>query len=128
MSKVKSKDYVVVSDDEETKFRDSLREHGASYADTFEIEEYEKEATVFLKDILGLDYNECFISDESSLYDFTGAGDFKLPDEFEREDWERQVQEKIYLRFGIRVVRNIPIILLCKMIRKTASIVGSGLN
>ena len=127
MAKPKPK-YVAVSEEETERIQTALKEKGVSFGDTFEIEGFERECVLFMKEILGLDYYDCLITDESMLSDFFGCGDYDLPEEYEREEWEAKVKEKIYLRFGIRVVRNVTLLLLCQMIRKTARLVGSGLN
>ena len=41
-----------------------------TYAETFEIESYEDIAREFLKTMFDVEYDECFISDESTLNDF----------------------------------------------------------
>ena len=42
------------------------------FAATEQIESYERIAREFLSSILDMDYDDCFISDESSLWDFHG--------------------------------------------------------
>ena len=61
------------------------------FAATYRIEEHPDLARDFFRRILNLDYDECFISNESSLWDFHGQ---------ENND---QLNEKILLTYGVDV-------------------------
>ncbi|MGZ5283783.1 MAG: hypothetical protein ACXWEY_16020 [Bacteroidia bacterium] len=54
------------------------------YASTVEIEKYENVAVDFFNRIIEIDYDSCFISDESSLYDFG----------FEKEEAFRKIKSE----------------------------------
>ena len=49
--------------------RPGTKQH-IEFAPTIEIERYEQIATDFFEKILDMDYHQCFVSDESSLWDF----------------------------------------------------------
>lgn len=61
------------------------------FASTSRVEVHHRLATDFLKRVLGLDISECFISDESSLWDFHGEDDNTL------------LYNKIALLYGVDV-------------------------
>lgn len=69
-------------------------------ADTDEIECYSELSEEFLQDILDLDLDECFISDESQLADFSGCG---TPDDSDVDDWDTYILDKIDNHYGVRV-------------------------
>jgi len=52
------------------------------YESSFEIEDYEEIAREFLAEIFDIDYDECFISDKSSLWDFAGCC---VPADYDRD-------------------------------------------
>ena len=61
------------------------------FAATYRIEEHPDLARDFFRRILNLNYDECFISNESSLWDFHGA------------DNNEHLNEKILLTYGVDV-------------------------
>lgn len=63
----------------EAKIKKAASEGKITYAGSNEIEDYEDIALEFLMTIFDVDYDECFISDESSLSDFAGCC---VPDEY----------------------------------------------
>ncbi len=84
------------------------------FADQFQIVAFEEIAIAFLQDILGMNYFEMLVTDESSLSDFVGCGedcsDFPhelasplLPRNEEYELWSKWVCRKISDRYGIEV-------------------------
>lgn len=84
------------------------------FADQFQIEAFEGIAIVFFQDILGMNYFEMLVTDESALSDFAGCGeecsDFpqelenpSLPRNEEYELWSKWVCRKILDPYGIGV-------------------------
>jgi hypothetical protein len=61
------------------------------FASTANIDNYEEVAAQFLRQILSMDYKNCWISDESSLWDFHG------------EETNDHLHRKIYEIYGINV-------------------------
>jgi len=55
----------------EERVRHAAKVGHITFASTDEIEDHEKVATEFLKKIFKLNYDECFVSDESTLSDFS---------------------------------------------------------
>jgi hypothetical protein len=76
-----------LSNEEATeKIRKAAAEGKITYAEVYEIENYEDIAREFLKTMFDINYDECFISDESSLSDFATCC---IPDEVDNSsmDW-----------------------------------------
>jgi hypothetical protein len=119
----KEKKYSKASPEMEAKINKIAREGKIVFEDTYEIEEYERELTTLLKDLLALNIHECFISDKSQMGDFNGCGYTSLSG----EEWYKWAENKMYLRFGIHFTGNPYLLDLCKQIREKRGI-GSGLN
>lgn len=92
------------------------------FADQFQIVAFEEIAMTFFQDILGMNYFEMLVTDESALSDFVGCGedcsDFphelekaSLPRKEEYELWGNWVCRKISDQYGIEV-RNVRIYLV----------------
>ena len=62
------------------------------------VEQFESLAREFLPAILGYEYDDVMLTDESSLSDFCGRCETR--EEFEA--WERKVLQRIEDRFGVR--------------------------
>ena len=60
-------------EDAEAKIRKAAAEGKIVYAPSDDIEDYEDIAREFLMGMFDVDYDECFISDESRLSDFAGC-------------------------------------------------------
>ncbi len=73
-------------------FKKENKEH-IQFAETDRIEKYETIAVDFFNKIIGMNYYDCFISDESSLYDFD------LDDE--------ETIEKIKKKYGIELDKKL---------------------
>jgi len=97
-----------------------------TFAETSNIEDYETVARKFLKDILDLDYDECFISDESWLSDFSSCG---LPEDFDSDGmsleklydaWDKCIVEKIKVAYGIEldISKKVGLVELFEQIRQ----------
>ena len=63
----------ITIEEAEAKIKKAAAEGKITYAGSDEIEDYEDIAREFLMTIFNVDYDECFISDESSLSDFAGC-------------------------------------------------------
>ena len=62
------------------------------------VDQFESLAREFLPAILGHDYDEVMITDESSVSDFCG----RLETREEFDAWERKVLQRIEDRYGVR--------------------------
>jgi hypothetical protein len=63
-----------LSNEEATaKIQKAAAEGRITYAETLDIEDYEDIAREFLKNMFDIEYDECFISDESTLSDFASC-------------------------------------------------------
>ena len=102
-------------------------------ANTYTIDEYDDIAREFLEEIFGIDFNSCFISDESSLWDFSGCcipenheRDFSLPKEESlkacydagRDNMVRLIKEK----YNINIDANDYLITVFEKIRQSRNI------
>ena len=67
----KKKDPPMIPEDMEAKIKKAAEEGKIVMCESNEIEDYEDIAREFLATIFNVDYDECFISDESSLSDFS---------------------------------------------------------
>jgi hypothetical protein len=76
-------------------------------APTDTVDLYERTAREFLREILGLSYDECLITDESNLSDFSACG---LPEELSGnagslqelyQRWDKWVVPRVCERYGI---------------------------
>jgi len=99
----------------------AVDEGAIKFAPTDLIELYEEECGALLN-ALGLDGNDCFVSDESTLYDFNGCCD----DEIDRDTqaWEVWVLEKLWVRFGVRAELNDTLARICSKIKARAMSLG----
>jgi hypothetical protein len=70
----------------------------AVYCEQIQIDDFEKTASAFLRDILGIKPHECFLSDESDLDDFSLMGDSLDTGEL---SWDKYVIAKIQTQYGI---------------------------
>jgi hypothetical protein len=84
------------------------------WADRLQILAYGETATDFFQDILGMDYSEILITDESALSDFACCGsscsdypealmDRSLPRQELRNRWREWVVKRISARYGIEI-------------------------
>lgn len=75
------------------------------------IEEHDDIARELFRDLLRLDYDDCYVSDESSLADFSSCG---LPDEFPEPDtleqlyalWDEWVIKQLQDRYHVTVTKT----------------------
>jgi hypothetical protein len=88
-------------EDAEAKIRKAAAEGKIVYASSDDVEDYEEIAREFLQKIFKINYDECFISDESSLADFSGCG---MPDS---EEIEKLTLEQHYALGKVVMVRTI---------------------
>jgi hypothetical protein len=88
------------------------------FANTNNIEDYDTIARKFVKDMFDLNYDECFISDDSWLSDFSSCG---MPDEFDSTNmtldevytaWDQFIAEKIKAAYGIALDMTKPVVLV----------------
>ena len=94
-----------------------------SLAETCNIDDYENIARPFLKDVLHINYDECFISDESRLSDFSSCG---LPDDLDIKGtleelydfWDEFIIKRIESMYGIKVPTDIYLTDLFETIRQ----------
>lgn len=89
-----------------------------TFAETSNIEDYEAIARKFLNDILDINYDECFISDESWLSDFSSCG---LPEDFNSDgmsleelynEWDKYIVIKIKEAYGIELDMSKKVVLV----------------
>lgn len=85
----------------ETKIRKAAAEGRIVYASSDNVEDYDGIARDFLQKIFKINYDECFISDESSLADFSGCG---MPEEYDTKDL---TMEQYYALGNVVMVRTI---------------------
>ena len=85
----------------EANIRNAAAEGRIVYAPSDDVEDYEDIARDFLQKIFKINYDECFISDESSLADFSGCG---MPEEYDTEDL---TPEQYYALGDVVMVRTI---------------------
>lgn len=85
----------------EAKIREAAKEGRIVYAPSDEVEDYDEIARDFLKRIFDINFDECFISDESSLADFAGCG---MPEEY---DTSELTIEQYYALGKVVMVRTI---------------------
>lgn len=97
-------------DDEMTqKIRDAAEAGRIVMGSSTDIDDYEVIARDFLKEVFHLDYDECFISDESSLSDFAGCGvpEGAVPENCEMQEYydigRKYTVDKIMETYGIEV-------------------------
>jgi len=92
-------------------------------APQLQIVAFEDIAIVFFPDILGMNYWEIWITDESSLRDFAGCGaecddypvelrKFSLRRPEQVKLWCRWVTQKVFARYGIELPENAQILLV----------------
>ena len=80
-----------------------------TFAQIDKIEFLEETAVLFFSQILDLNYNECFVSDESTLSDFSSCGlpysadDKDLPLDKLYGQWDRYVINEINTIYGIQL-------------------------
>ncbi len=76
-------------------------------AERHQIEEFDEIANEFFSSVLGMDYDACFVSDESRLCDFSGCG---MPDYLVASGndlqtlsvaWDRWVICEVARRYGV---------------------------
>lgn len=79
------------------------------FAPADEIGAYDDTAREFMRDVLGLDYDQCFVSDLSDLSDFASCG---LPDSVELADegldtlytaWDTWVTAEVDRRYRVQL-------------------------
>jgi hypothetical protein len=68
------------------------------YCEQIQIDDFEKTAAGFLRDILGVKPHECFLSDDSDLDDFSLMGDSLDTGDL---SWDQFVIDKIRAKYGI---------------------------
>lgn len=111
-----------VDDELRNKIVQSAKDENFIFAEAFEIEEYEVECTRLLE-IFEVKYDECFVSDISSIGDFNRCGEYA-----EGEDWETWMKATLWARFGIRAAYETTLVDACRSIRSKVGLVGTGLN
>jgi hypothetical protein len=79
----------------EDKIKKLAEEGKIEFAEAFTIEEYDDIAEEFLKTVCDINFNECFISDDSALSDFAGCC---IPEEYtpDRELPKEERFKKMY--------------------------------
>jgi hypothetical protein len=94
-----------------------MKERRFELADQFQIADFEETASTFFEDILGMDYSQILLTDESALSDFTCCGescsDFPhelndeavpRPEQYVR--WDKWAREKVSKRYGVEVTET----------------------
>lgn len=114
-----------VDTETEAKIKEAVKNGSIVMAESGEIEEYEEESRRILQ-LFDIDLDECFISDQSSFGDFNGCGEAYMGTS--TDEWVAWIQEKVWIRFAIKVDYNTLILDACKMARSSAAYIGSGLN
>ena len=111
-------------DDAENRIRKAAKEGRVVMAASTNIDDYEDIARAFLRDVLEIDYNECFISDESSLSDFSTCGlpEGSTTDEMSYDEvravWRKYVVAKMEEQYGFSVVVSTHLIDIFERIRQ----------
>jgi hypothetical protein len=73
---------------------------GLTTSEQFQIEEFESIAAVFVRNILGLSPEDCFLSDESDLDDFCVIGSSLETGE---RSWDEHVIQRIHDEYGVEL-------------------------
>lgn len=91
--------------------------HELAPCEQFQIEEYEAIAADFLRNILVLNPEECFLSDESDLDDFSLMGRTLDTGEL---PWEGFIIGRIFERYGVELATTrINVVTLFSLIEQT---------
>ncbi|HXJ91345.1 MAG TPA: hypothetical protein VMT20_00510 [Terriglobia bacterium] len=83
-------------------------------AEQFQIADLEDTAAISFQDILGMDYSEILVTDESALSDFVGCGDScddfppelnndALPDTERYARWHDWIRGKVSKQYGVEI-------------------------
>lgn len=108
-------------DDATERMRKAAEEGRITYAETDEIENYDEIARELLQEIFDIDYDDCFISDESALSDFATCC---CPDEVGTTLEEAyaagkaEMKRRILARYGIDVDPHELLITVFEQIRR----------
>ena len=91
--------------------------HELATCEQFQIEEYETIAADFVRNILGLNPEECWLSDESDLNDFSLIGSAFDTGEL---SWDEYIIAKVHGDYGIELATiRINLVRLFSMIERS---------